>query len=43
MKTLNGMEAVEYARKNAKALSKYADPIEEVCREDPNLIYVVVE
>ncbi|OPX57334.1 MAG: hypothetical protein A4E30_01683 [Methanomassiliicoccales archaeon PtaB.Bin215] len=55
MKTLRGMEAVEYARKNAKLLSKYADPIEDarddltpseaedVCREDPGLIYIVVD
>jgi hypothetical protein len=52
---LTGMEAVEYARKNAKMLSKYADPIEDarsdltpseaedVCREDASLIYIVVE
>jgi len=55
MKTLIGIEAVEYARKNAKALSKYADPIEdareglsveearEIAREDPNLIHLDVE
>lgn len=52
---LTGMEAIEYARKNAKLLSKYADPIEsarddltpseaeDVCREDSTLIYIVVE
>ena len=55
MKTLIGIEAVEYAREHGLKLSKYADPIEgarddltpseaeEVCREDPNLIYIVVE
>lgn len=52
---LTGMEAVEYARANAKLLSKYNDPIEdardgltpseaeEICREDPSLIYIVVD
>jgi hypothetical protein len=55
MKTLRGIEAIEYAEKNGLRLSKYADPTEdaregltvdearEIAREDANLIYLTVE
>lgn len=52
---LYGYKAIEYADAHGLALSKYADPIEDaredltaaearqVAREDPNLIYVVIQ
>ena len=55
MTTLTGYEAIEYARANGLALSKYSDPTEgyrtglsldeaeDVAREDPGLIHVDLE
>jgi hypothetical protein len=55
MKKLTGVEAIQYAEINGMTLSKHTDPVEEartgltveeareIAKEDPSLIYLVVE
>lgn len=51
---MTGYDAIEYARANGLTLEKYTDPVEEarsgltpdeaeeIAKEDPSLIYIIV-